>query len=92
MPDAPDIALCLKLCRHNPTDPSEIQFMIHSCRLISQSNYFNDFYKNCEVEKNTPLRLLFHPTLLLCSTASIPARFKGWEQSTFQASLFDKYY
>ena len=23
MPDAPDIVLCSKLCRHNPTDPTQ---------------------------------------------------------------------
>ena len=23
MPDAPDLVLCLKLCRHNPSDPTD---------------------------------------------------------------------
>ena len=33
MPDAPDIVLCSKLCRHNPTDPS---INIHSACMLPQ--------------------------------------------------------
>ena len=30
MPDAPDIVLCSKLCRHNPVDPNVYLLMILS--------------------------------------------------------------
>ena len=44
MPDAPDIVLCSKLCRHNPTDPTARGFEFGSVNKISVQSGTRELY------------------------------------------------
>ena len=53
MPDAPDIVLCSKLCRHNPTDPNpeykttnDIKNMAESVEAFEFKETLKDLSKN----------------------------------------------